>query len=135
MGDALEGHKPHSAEYFGDTRDHWWNKDFLRLMSERWALDVVGDVLDVGCGVGHWGMLLASVMRDDVRVTGIDREPTWVEQATVRARERGLAGRFSYRQGEAQRLPFPMTRSISRRARPCSSTCPIPPPCSRRWCA
>src|SRR5215472_9346889 len=23
----------HSAEYFGDTRDHWWNLDFLVLMA------------------------------------------------------------------------------------------------------
>lgn len=31
----------------------------------------------------------------------------WVEQATKRALARGLGGRFSYQQGEAQRLPFP----------------------------
>ena len=22
----------HSAEYFGDTRSYWWNRDFLELM-------------------------------------------------------------------------------------------------------
>jgi SAM-dependent methyltransferase len=52
-------------------------------------------------------MLLASVMLEQVRVTGIDREPCWVEQARERARVRGLEERFSYRQGEAQCLPFP----------------------------
>jgi SAM-dependent methyltransferase len=107
MGNEFKGQASHSAEYFGDTRDHWWNKDFLRLMAERWKLDAVHDVLDVGCGIGHWGMLLASVMREDVRVTGIDRETSWVEQASARARARGLEARFTYRQGEAQRLPFP----------------------------
>jgi SAM-dependent methyltransferase len=107
MGNEFKGQTPHSAEYFGDTRDHWWNKDFLRLMAERWKLDAVRDVLDVGCGIGHWGMLLASVMHEDVRVTGIDRETSWVEQASARARARGLEARFSYQQGEAQRLPFP----------------------------
>jgi SAM-dependent methyltransferase len=107
MGNEFNGQAAHSAEHFGDTRDHWWNLDFLQLMAKRWRLDVVRDVLDVGCGVGHWGMLLASVMADDVRVTGIDYEPTWVEEANARALARGLAGRFSYRQGEAQRLPFP----------------------------
>jgi SAM-dependent methyltransferase len=52
-------------------------------------------------------MLLASVMPDDVRVTGLDREASWVEEASTRARARGLEGRFSYLQGDAQRLPFP----------------------------
>lgn len=107
MGNEFKGQATHSAEHFGDTRDHWWNVDFLQLMAKRWKLDDVRDVLDVGCGVGHWGMLLASVMPEHVRVTGVDREPVWVEQATARALARGLEGRFSYRQGEAQRIPFP----------------------------
>ncbi len=107
MGNEFKGQAAHSAEHFGDTRDHWWNLDFLRLMAKRWKLDAVHDVLDVGCGVGHWGMLLASVMPEHVRVTGIDREPRWVEQASARALAGGLQGRFSYRQGEAQPLPFP----------------------------
>jgi cyclopropane fatty-acyl-phospholipid synthase-like methyltransferase len=43
----------HSAEYFGETRDYWWNLDFLELMGRRLSLDRVQDVLDVGCGIGH----------------------------------------------------------------------------------
>jgi Methyltransferase domain len=101
MGNEFKGLARHSAEHFGDTRDHWWNLDFLQLMATRWKLDAVRDVLDVGCGVGHWGMLLASVMPEQVRVTGIDREPSWVEHASARALARGLEGRFSYRRGEA----------------------------------
>ena len=107
MGNEFKGQATHSAEYFGDTRDHWWNLDFLRLMAKRWKLDAVSTVLDVGCGVGHWSMLLAAVMPEDVRVTGMDREQSWVDEATARARARGLAHRFSYQQGDAQRLPFP----------------------------
>ena len=107
MGNEFRGRTTHSAEHFGDTRDHWWNLDFLQLMAKRWRLDAVRDVLDVGCGVGHWGLLLASVLPEHVRVTGIDREASWVEQASARALARGLEGRFSYRQGEAERLPFP----------------------------
>jgi 2-polyprenyl-3-methyl-5-hydroxy-6-metoxy-1,4-benzoquinol methylase len=52
--------KPHSADYFGATRDFWWNHDFLELMSARWRLAAVRSVLDVGCGVGHWGRCLAA---------------------------------------------------------------------------
>jgi len=107
VGNEFRGQTEHSAEYFGDTRDHWWNLDFLRLMAKRWKLDAVSDVLDVGCGVGHWSMLLAAVMPEHVRVTGMDREQSWVDEASERARTRGLEHRFSYRQGDAQRLPFP----------------------------
>src|SRR6516225_8245609 len=53
----------HSAEYFGDTRDYWWNLDFLELIGKRLSFDRVQDVLDVGSGVGHWGQLLANVLR------------------------------------------------------------------------
>jgi SAM-dependent methyltransferase len=107
MGNEFKGQATHSAECFGDTRDYWWNIDFLQLMAKRWQLDSVRDALDVGCGVGHWGMLLASVMPDSVRVTGIDRESIWVDRARERALARGVGGRFSYVQGDAERLPFP----------------------------
>ena len=81
MGNELADETGHSAEHFGDARDHWWNPDFLRLLAKRWRLDAVNDVLDVGCGVGHWGVLLSSVLPDHVRFTGIDRETRWVELA------------------------------------------------------
>ncbi len=28
--------KAHSEQFFGDTRDFWWNKDFIELMARRW---------------------------------------------------------------------------------------------------
>lgn len=107
MGDDEHQPQPaHSAEHFGATRDHWWNLDFLRLMAQRWRLDSVRDVLDVGCGIGHWGTLLAAIMPSEARITGVDREAQWIQQASARAAERGLAARFSFRQGEAEHLPF-----------------------------
>src|SRR6516164_6699938 len=96
----------HSAEYFGDTRDHWWNLDFLVLMGKRLSLDGVQDVLDVGSGVGHWGQLLANVLPHNARVQGVDRDPLWVEKAAARAAAHGLADRFTYRVALAEKLPF-----------------------------
>lgn len=96
----------HSAEYFGDTRDYWWNPDFLELMGRRLSLDRVRDVLDVGCGIGHWGQLLANMLSPDARVQGVDRDPLWVEKAIARASAHGLVGRFSYQVSAAERLPF-----------------------------
>src|SRR5689334_22752969 len=76
---------PHSEDWFGDERDHWWNQDFLALMARRWRLDRVKRVLDVGCGQGHWGRaLLPHLPR--ASLTGIDPEPEWVTRAGELAR-------------------------------------------------
>ena len=97
----------HSAEYFGDTRDYWWNPDYIELVGRRLAFDRVRDVLDVGCGIGHWSQVLAHALPADAQVTGIDRDPLWIEKATERVASRGLADRFHYRLSDAQTLPFP----------------------------
>lgn len=106
MGNEYKGQSGHSAEYFGDLRDHWWNPDFLELMARRLKLDAVQEVLDVGCGVGHWGFALASVLPEGAHLSGVDSEPAWVARATERARARGLGDRFSYHVGDAGHLPF-----------------------------
>jgi SAM-dependent methyltransferase len=101
-----EQQRPHSAAYFGPERDFWWNADHLALIAARRALGDVRTVLDVGSGVGHWGTLLASVLSGTATITGVEREPRWVAEATGRAERLGLAGRCSYRQGRAEALPF-----------------------------
>jgi SAM-dependent methyltransferase len=106
MANEFQGLDSHSAEYFGDTRDFWWNLDFLELMGKRLSLDRVRDVLDVGCGVGHWGQLLANILPSGTRVHGVDRDPVWVEKAAARAAARGLGNRFSYQVSAAEKLPF-----------------------------
>src|SRR5215510_1466287 len=106
MANEFRTLQSHSAEYFGDTRDYWWNADFLALMAGRLALERVRDVLDVGCGVGHWGQLLARVLPAGARVHGVDRDASWVEKAAARAAARGLAERFSYQVSVAEKLPF-----------------------------
>lgn len=94
----------HSAEYFGEQRDFWWNADFLALMARRWQLDRVHLGLDVGAGLGHWGRLLFPHLAPEARLFGIDREETWVREANARAAD--LGGRAVYRLGEAERIPF-----------------------------
>jgi SAM-dependent methyltransferase len=106
MANEFRALNSHSAEYFGDTRDYWWNSDFLELMGKRLSLDRVQDVLDVGCGVGHWGQLLANIIPGSARVQGVDRDPLWVEKAAERAASRGLADRFNYQRAVAEKLPF-----------------------------
>ncbi|WP_437287836.1 class I SAM-dependent methyltransferase [Sorangium sp. So ce406] len=106
MGNEFVEHPSHSAEYFGDTRDSWWNHDYVELLARRWGLSRVREVLDVGCGVGHWGRVLGGVLPRAARITGVDRDPVWVEKAAERAAARGEAERFRYQVGVAEALPF-----------------------------
>jgi ubiquinone/menaquinone biosynthesis C-methylase UbiE len=103
---SAHGQQPHSAEFFNEMRDFWWNQDFLRLMGERLGFANITNVLDVGCGVGHWGRALAQVLPPHARWTGVDQEPEWVRQATEMAARFGLADRFTFAQGDAMALPF-----------------------------
>jgi ubiquinone/menaquinone biosynthesis C-methylase UbiE len=106
MGNTLKGRPEHSAESFGDTRDHWWHDDFIEMVAKHWRLEAARSVLDVGCGVGHWGRVLAKVAPTQARVIGVEREPRWVEEAARRAAAANLSERFSYRAGVAEALPF-----------------------------
>ncbi len=96
----------HSENWFGDWRDHWWNHDFLALIGRRWGFASVTRVLDVGCGVGHWGRALMPHLPSTTTLVGVDREPDWVVEATARATARGVEGRMRYVQGAVEALPF-----------------------------
>ena len=110
----------HSAEYFGDTRDYWWNPDYIELTGRRLSFDKVRDVLDVGCGVGHWAQVLAPALPVEAKVIGVDRDPFWIEKANERAVTRGiyLIG-FNTDCRRHKHCRSPMQASISSRARHC----------------
>ena len=106
MGNEFKDCPAHSAEYFGDTRDHWWHDDFIQMVARHWQLEAVRVVLDVGCGVGHWGRTLARFLPETAQLTGVDREEVWVGKAATRAAAAGLAQRFQYRAAAGESLPF-----------------------------
>jgi len=102
--------QPHSAEWFGEQRDFWWNRDFLDLMARRWRLSEAGSLADIGCGLGHWSRLLYPYLRAPARLAGVDREPRWVAEAPEKFRRAfpNIAPElFSFHQGDATRLPLP----------------------------
>lgn len=107
MANEFAGEEAHSAEYFGDTRDYWYNPDFLQLLRRRLGLDSVRTALDVGSGAGHWSRVLATMLPEDALLVGIDREERWVQAATDRAGVAGLGHRFRYQQANGDALPFP----------------------------
>jgi SAM-dependent methyltransferase len=75
-------------------------------MAQRWRLGEVHRVLDVGCGVGHWSQRLARFLPADARIVGVDRETGFRDKALARAKAYDLAGRFKFRTGSANALPF-----------------------------
>ena len=97
--------QPHSAEYLGEYRDYWWNPDFLELMAKRWHLEGIKSILDVGCGVGHWGNALSKLLPAGYHITGIDMEEKWIEEAKKRSAH--LKEQFEYKVSSAEEIPYP----------------------------
>ena len=91
----------------GDWRDTWWNDEFLAMMAAQWQFDQVENLLDVGCGVGHWGQRLMRHLGNETMLYGIDPEEAWVEGAQERANSLGLKDRSSYQVATAESLPWP----------------------------
>ncbi len=94
------------AGFEGDWRETWWNRDFLALISDRFTLAECPRVLDVGCGAGHWGQTLLPHLSADAKLVGVDKEASFVEMATARAVDKGLALQTEYSTAEAEQLPF-----------------------------
>jgi 2-polyprenyl-3-methyl-5-hydroxy-6-metoxy-1,4-benzoquinol methylase len=79
---TMKKDKPHSLEFFTKSRDFWWNSDFLKLFVSRWKLAAVKDILDVGCGQGHWIDALLPLFNRRITVAGIDKEAKHIDIAT-----------------------------------------------------
>ncbi|MCA9664282.1 MAG: class I SAM-dependent methyltransferase [Myxococcales bacterium] len=89
----------------GSWRDTWWRRDFLKMLVARWGLDAApGALLDVGCGVGHWGRTLAPLFDELPELHGIDIEQAFVERAASAAGELGLEA--TYCKGSADAIPY-----------------------------
>jgi demethylmenaquinone methyltransferase/2-methoxy-6-polyprenyl-1,4-benzoquinol methylase len=73
--------------------DRWWRREAVRALGPRPG----ARVLDLGCGTGKLGALLAS----RCRVVGVD-----VSQEMLRLARRPHGSRLRYVQGSAFRLPF-----------------------------
>lgn len=93
------------AGFDGDWRDTWWHQDYLELIAQRLRLREVRAVLDVGCGAGHWGQRIATLLEPGAAITGVDHEEGFLGAARERAK-RFAGHEFTYRRGDAARLPF-----------------------------
>ena len=98
--------RPHPEDHPGATRDLAQDGEFLARMARRWQLGAVRFALDVGAGAGDWGRLLLPHLAPEARMLGVDPEPASILEAHHRAEHAGVAGRLSYRLGDAEHLPF-----------------------------
>ena len=62
--------------------------------------------LDVGCGIGLQALLLADAVGAGGHVTGVDISPELLAFGEELAEQAGLAGRITFREADALRLPF-----------------------------
>jgi ubiquinone/menaquinone biosynthesis C-methylase UbiE len=99
----------HSEEYFGEQRDFWWRPDFLRLLATRWRLSDASSLVDVGCGLGHWSMLLYPFLKPKSTLVAIDAEKKWIKEVPARFFARfPLVDRrlFTFKVSDATKLPL-----------------------------
>ena len=92
--------------FVGDWRDTWWDQDFLQMMARKWRAQSIGTVLDVGCGVGHWGQRLMTLMGEEATLEGVDAESSWIDKAHTRATSQGLGDRARFQVADAYALPY-----------------------------
>jgi ubiquinone/menaquinone biosynthesis C-methylase UbiE len=83
----------------------------MRLMRHMVAARAVrmasgGEAVDLGCGPGQLVIAMAG-QAPGLHVTGVDLSAEMLAQADDNAQRAGLAGRVSFRPGDAQQIPFP----------------------------
>jgi len=71
------------------------------------ALPPASRGLDVGCGVGLYGLWLAEAVGKDGRVIGIEPEAARVEAARALVGGRLESGRLEFREGDGTAIPLP----------------------------
>jgi SAM-dependent methyltransferase len=76
--------------------NHWESAALPRLVD--WIGTARGPVLDVGCGVGHLGRVLAGLGRADLELVGLDFQSELLAEART-----GYAARI---EGDVHHLPF-----------------------------
>ncbi|WPP51598.1 class I SAM-dependent methyltransferase [Catalinimonas niigatensis] len=97
----------HSAQYFGNYRDHWWNQSFLEALASRLSLYQCANVLDVGCGMCHWSKLLFPFLKAEAEVFAVDNDPIWAkyqEEHIAYFSQKGAS--FHFDCASADRLPY-----------------------------
>lgn len=96
----------HSESHLTESREYWWNEDYIELLAKRFGLNDCQNLADIGCGQGLMGFLFAPHLANDALVTGIDSEKKYIKQATQKGRKiaQKTGIQFDFQVGDANHL-------------------------------
>jgi len=100
--------KAHSEDYLVDSRDYWWNEDYLALLADRLDLDQCENLADIGCGKGMMAFRLCYYLPEFAQIWGIDKEAQYIKAANRYATKKmhPTPVDFHFVTGDAYELPL-----------------------------
>lgn len=108
MNYSKNENQAHSIDHLGESREYWWNEDFLELLSKRLSLSDCNSVADIGCGNGIMSLNIAKYLTEGATIKGLDFEKRHLKRARqkVRKSEKSQGVDFEFMEGDANNLPF-----------------------------
>lgn len=96
----------HSESHLVESREYWWNPDYLNLLAERLNLDECQNMAEIGCGHGMMSFLFAKHLPSNAHVTGIDNETQYIKRARQKARKvaQKTSVNFDFETGNAENI-------------------------------
>ncbi len=100
--------KAHSEALLVESREHWWNEDYLDLLAGRLDLEHAMDLIDIGCGKGMMAFRLSKYLPEGARVWGIDQEEKYIKSARRYAAKKmgDRSVEFHFMRGDAYEIPL-----------------------------
>jgi ubiquinone/menaquinone biosynthesis C-methylase UbiE len=81
-------------------------KPWIKLMHSTFlGLKPGMKIVDVGCGTGDFTRYLASLIPGKCKIIGVDLRAANIRTAEKQTKKEGMAGRISFRKGDAYRIP------------------------------
>lgn len=102
----MKNNEIHSEEWFTDTREYWWNDDYLELLINRLDLKNVSSIADIGCGKGLMTRKIIPFLPNLKNSFGIDIEKSHVEAAynIINNTYKNINSKFLL--GDAKKVPL-----------------------------
>lgn len=98
----------HSESHLVESREYWWNPDYLALLAERLNLKACQKIADIGCGLGLLAFQLSPFLPSGARVVGVDSEKKYVKRAIQKAKKvhKQNGVHFDFLTGDANQIPL-----------------------------
>jgi ubiquinone/menaquinone biosynthesis C-methylase UbiE len=103
--------KIQDARHFNEmmTNNRFRQREYRRLANEVVEMGVPpgGKVLDIGTGPGFVAIAVSQLLAENgCKIVGLDLSPAMLTLAAENARQKGLNGLLTWREGDAKAMPF-----------------------------